>query len=85
LVVPLIINLWQHSRVFFVVGVFIHNEFSWIDPIHLGIIFTVNMEVGMITPPVGLNLYVASGIPGGKAGLGRVVPISEATRPAAAP
>jgi C4-dicarboxylate transporter DctM subunit len=35
-----------------------------IDPIHLGIIFTVNMEVGMITPPVGLNLYVASGITG---------------------
>ncbi|MCU0840767.1 MAG: TRAP transporter large permease subunit [Thiobacillaceae bacterium] len=31
-----------------------------IDPIHLGIIMTVNMEIGMITPPVGLNLYVAS-------------------------
>jgi C4-dicarboxylate transporter DctM subunit len=35
-----------------------------IDPIHLGIIMTVNMEIGMITPPVGLNLYVASGISG---------------------
>ncbi|GHD76248.1 TRAP transporter large permease [Vogesella fluminis] len=33
-----------------------------IDPIHLGIVMTVNMEIGMITPPVGLNLYVASGI-----------------------
>jgi len=33
-----------------------------IDPIHLGIIMVVNMEIGMITPPVGLNLYVASGI-----------------------
>jgi C4-dicarboxylate transporter DctM subunit len=33
-----------------------------INPIHLGIIITMNMEVGMITPPVGLNLYVASGI-----------------------
>ena len=33
-----------------------------IDPIHLGIIMTVNMELGMITPPVGLNLYVASGL-----------------------
>lgn len=33
-----------------------------IDPIHFGIIMIVNMEVGMITPPVGLNLYVASGI-----------------------
>lgn len=33
-----------------------------IDPIHLGIIFVVNMEIGMITPPVGLNLFVTSGI-----------------------
>ncbi len=31
-----------------------------IDPIHLGIIMVVNMEIGMISPPVGLNLYVAS-------------------------
>ncbi|MBK9325227.1 MAG: TRAP transporter large permease subunit [Hydrogenophilales bacterium] len=31
-----------------------------IDPIHLGVIMTVNMEIGMLTPPVGLNLYVAS-------------------------
>ncbi len=35
-----------------------------IDPIHLGIVMTLNMEVGMITPPVGLNLYVASGLSG---------------------
>lgn len=33
-----------------------------IDPIHLGIIMVVNMEIGMITPPVGLNLFVASSI-----------------------
>ncbi|MDP1605376.1 MAG: TRAP transporter large permease subunit [Rhodocyclaceae bacterium] len=33
-----------------------------IDPIHFGIMIVVNMEIGMITPPVGLNLYVASGI-----------------------
>jgi C4-dicarboxylate transporter DctM subunit len=33
-----------------------------IDPIHFGVMMTVNMEIGMITPPVGLNLYVASGI-----------------------
>lgn len=39
-----------------------------VDPIHLGIIITMNMEVGMITPPVGLNLYVASGISGMKLG-----------------
>ncbi len=35
-----------------------------IDPIHLGVIMTVNMEVGMLTPPVGLNLFVASSITG---------------------
>lgn len=35
-----------------------------IDPIHLGIVMTTNMEVGMITPPVGLNLYVAAGLTG---------------------
>ncbi|HLF13065.1 MAG TPA: TRAP transporter large permease subunit [Gammaproteobacteria bacterium] len=33
-----------------------------IDPIHLGIIMTLNMEIGMITPPVGLNLFVTAGI-----------------------
>ncbi len=33
-----------------------------IDPVHLGIIMMVNMEVGMITPPIGLNLFVTSGI-----------------------
>ena len=33
-----------------------------IDPVHFGIIMVVNMEIGMCTPPVGLNLYVASGI-----------------------
>ena len=32
------------------------------DPIHFGILMTVNMEVGLCHPPVGLNLYVASGI-----------------------
>jgi C4-dicarboxylate transporter, DctM subunit len=35
-----------------------------IDPVHLGIIVTVNMEIGMVTPPVGLNLFVTSGITG---------------------
>ena len=33
-----------------------------IDPVHFGILITVNMEVGLCHPPVGLNLYVASGI-----------------------
>ena len=29
---------------------------------HLGIIMTVNMEIGMVTPPVGLNLFVTAGV-----------------------
>ncbi|MDD4882267.1 MAG: TRAP transporter large permease subunit [Gallionellaceae bacterium] len=33
-----------------------------IDPVHFGVLIVVNMEVGMCHPPVGLNLYVASGI-----------------------
>jgi len=33
-----------------------------INPIHLGIIMVVNMEIGMITPPVGLNLFVTAGV-----------------------
>jgi C4-dicarboxylate transporter DctM subunit len=33
-----------------------------VDPVHFGIMMVVNMEVGMCHPPVGLNLYVASGI-----------------------
>jgi C4-dicarboxylate transporter DctM subunit len=35
-----------------------------IDPVHLGIIMVVNMEIGMVTPPVGLNLFVTSGVTG---------------------
>jgi C4-dicarboxylate transporter DctM subunit len=33
-----------------------------IDAVHLGIIMVINLEIGMVTPPVGLNLFVASGI-----------------------
>jgi len=32
------------------------------DPIWFGIVLTINMEIGLITPPVGLNLYVINGI-----------------------
>jgi C4-dicarboxylate transporter DctM subunit len=35
-----------------------------IDPVHLGIIIVVNLEIGMVTPPVGLNLFVTAGITG---------------------
>jgi C4-dicarboxylate transporter DctM subunit len=39
-----------------------------IDPVHLGIIMVVNMEIGMLTPPVGLNLFVISGVTGNTMG-----------------
>ncbi|MGO1177667.1 MAG: TRAP transporter large permease subunit [Brevibacterium aurantiacum] len=35
-----------------------------IEPIHFGIIVVMNLEIGMITPPLGLNLFVASGMSG---------------------
>lgn len=35
-----------------------------IDPVHLGIVMVINMEIGMITPPVGLNLFVTSSVTG---------------------
>ena len=35
-----------------------------IDPIHLGIIMVVNLEIGLVTPPVGLNLFVSSAVTG---------------------
>ena len=31
-----------------------------IDPIHLGIIFVANLELGYLTPPVGLNLFLSA-------------------------
>ena len=42
-----------------------------IDPVHLGIIMVVNLEIGMVTPPVGLNLFVTAGIT--RMSIGRVV------------
>ena len=32
----------------------------WLHPVHLGIIFLANMQVGYFTPPVGMNLFIAS-------------------------
>lgn len=37
-------------------------EQAGFDPIWFGVILTINMEIGLITPPVGLNLYVINGI-----------------------
>lgn len=42
-----------------------------INPIHMGIIFIVNLEIGYLTPPVGLNLFVSSSL--FKKGLGFVI------------
>jgi C4-dicarboxylate transporter DctM subunit len=44
-VVPLIVPLGQHFG---------------IHPVHLGIIFVANLELGYLTPPVGMNLFLAS-------------------------
>jgi len=35
-----------------------------VDPIHFGVMMVVNMEIGMVTPPVGLNLFVTAGVTG---------------------
>lgn len=35
-----------------------------VDPVHLGIIIVLNIELGLVTPPVGLNLFVGAGISG---------------------
>jgi C4-dicarboxylate transporter DctM subunit len=44
-----------------------------IDPVHLGVVITANMGIGLVTPPVGICLYVACGISG--------VPIERVARP----
>jgi C4-dicarboxylate transporter DctM subunit len=33
-----------------------------IDPVHLGVIMVLNMQIGLVTPPVGLNLFVTAGV-----------------------
>lgn len=42
-----------------------------VDPMHFGIIFIVNLEIGYLTPPVGLNLFVASALY--EKGLGHII------------
>ncbi len=50
-----------------------------VDPIHLGVIMIMNLEIGMVTPPFGLNLFVASGLSGLS-----VVQVAKAAVPTAA-
>ena len=33
-----------------------------VDPVHFGIIMTCNLAIGMVTPPMGINLFVAAGM-----------------------
>ena len=33
-----------------------------IDPIHLGLVFTVNLSIGMFTPPFGMNIFVTQSV-----------------------
>lgn len=49
-----------------------------INPIHLGVIMIMNLEIGMVTPPFGLNLFVASGLSGLS-----VVQVAKAAMPSA--
>ncbi|MDR2576423.1 MAG: TRAP transporter large permease subunit [Treponema sp.] len=49
------------SAIFVVLPLIVPLGFAYgIDPVHLGIIFIMNLEVGFLTPPVGLNLFLAS-------------------------
>jgi len=59
-------NFMEHSAILLIMApiLFPIAMRLGIDPIHLGIIMVVNMEIGMITPPVGLNLFVTAGITG---------------------
>jgi C4-dicarboxylate transporter DctM subunit len=42
-----------------------------IDPVHFAVVMTINMEIALITPPVGLNLYVIAGV--AKAPIGEAI------------
>ncbi len=46
-------------------------ESMGVDPMHFGIIFIVNLEIGYLTPPVGLNLFVASAL--WEKGIGHII------------
>ncbi len=50
-----------YSAIFVVVPLIVPlGQVFGIDPLHLGIIFLANLELGFITPPVGLNLFLSS-------------------------
>lgn len=49
--------LYIFAPIFFPVGIALG-----VDPVHLGVVAIVNLAIGLVTPPVGVNLYVACGI-----------------------
>ncbi len=59
LVVGMLMDIFSAVVVVVPLIVPIANHFG-IDPYHLGIVFLLNLEIGYLTPPVGLNLFIAS-------------------------
>ncbi|GAB4034310.1 MAG: hypothetical protein Fur0012_14480 [Elusimicrobiota bacterium] len=59
----LLINMIEiFSAIVIVVPIIVPVAINYgIDPVHLGIIFLVNLELGYMTPPLGINLFLASG------------------------
>ena len=58
----LVINMIEiFSAIIIVVPIIVPVAMNYgIDPIHLGIIFLLNLEIGYMLPPLGLNLFLAS-------------------------
>ncbi|MBU2573207.1 MAG: TRAP transporter large permease subunit, partial [Elusimicrobia bacterium] len=58
----LVINMIEiFSAIIIVVPIIVPVAMNYgIDPIHLGIIFLLNLEIGYMTPPLGLNLFLSS-------------------------
>jgi len=59
LIVGCLMDIFSATIVVVPLIVPIAREFG-VDPLHLGIIFLTNLEIGYITPPVGLNLFISS-------------------------
>jgi tripartite ATP-independent transporter DctM subunit len=59
LIVGCLMDIFSATIVIVPLIVPIAKEFG-VDPLHLGIIFLANLEIGYITPPVGLNLFISS-------------------------
>ena len=52
---------WNVKAIFVIVPLILPIALQFgVDPVHLGIIFIANLELGYLTPPVGLNLFVSS-------------------------